>query len=150
MLGVEGVRREVFEYFSSRLEDGGAIRPRLDGVNFKSLQSEDNVTLIANVSEEEIKEAVWSCGGDKSPGPDGFNFNFLKTSWNLIKGEVVAATQEFFTNNKMPRCVSSSFIALIPKKIHPQSLEDFWPISLIGCIHKIIAKVLSARIKKRF
>nr|GEZ17870.1 RNA-directed DNA polymerase, eukaryota, reverse transcriptase zinc-binding domain protein [Tanacetum cinerariifolium] len=28
------------------------------------------------VSNEEIKRAVWDCGSDKSPGPDGFTFEF--------------------------------------------------------------------------
>nr|GFA67258.1 hypothetical protein [Tanacetum cinerariifolium] len=30
------------------------------------------------VSSEEIKRAVWDCGSDKSPGPDGFIFDFLR------------------------------------------------------------------------
>ncbi|GJY64019.1 hypothetical protein Tco_0465479 [Tanacetum coccineum] len=34
--------------------------------------------LEAEVSNEEIKKAVWDCGVDKSPGPDGFTFDFYK------------------------------------------------------------------------
>nr|GFC80910.1 RNA-directed DNA polymerase, eukaryota [Tanacetum cinerariifolium] len=30
------------------------------------------------VSNEEIKKAVWDCGSDKSPRPDGFTFEFFK------------------------------------------------------------------------
>nr|GFD46858.1 RNA-directed DNA polymerase, eukaryota [Tanacetum cinerariifolium] len=26
------------------------------------------------VTKEEVKKAVWDCGSDKSPGPDGFSF----------------------------------------------------------------------------
>ncbi|GKE19409.1 hypothetical protein Tco_1426986, partial [Tanacetum coccineum] len=38
--------------------------------------------------KEEIKEAAWDCGLDKSPGPDGFTFGFYRRFWNLIKGDV--------------------------------------------------------------
>ncbi|XP_076953244.1 uncharacterized protein LOC143627270 [Bidens hawaiensis] len=41
----------------------------------------------------------------------------------------------------------SSFIALIPKKKDPVGLVDFRPISLIGCINKVVSKVLVGRLK---
>lgn len=41
----------------------------------------------------------------------------------------------------------SSFIVLIPKSKDPATLGDFRPISLIGCINKVISKVLVRRIK---
>nr|GFD35650.1 RNA-directed DNA polymerase, eukaryota, reverse transcriptase zinc-binding domain protein [Tanacetum cinerariifolium] len=34
--------------------------------------------LERGVSRDEIKRAVWNCGDNKSPGPDGFNFEFFK------------------------------------------------------------------------
>jgi len=37
---------------------------------------------------------------------------------------------------------------LIPKVDNPQQLDDFRPISLVGCLYKIISKVLSLRLKK--
>jgi hypothetical protein len=39
-------------------------------------------------------------------------------------------------------------VALIPKINSPFSLGDFRPISLLGCLYKIIAKVLTARLEK--
>ncbi|KHN15987.1 hypothetical protein glysoja_047401, partial [Glycine soja] len=52
-------------------------RPTLDGVFFPSLDLRDKESLVSRFNEVEIKSAVWECGGDKSPGPDGFNFNFI-------------------------------------------------------------------------
>lgn len=34
---------------------------------------------------EEVEEAVWSCKGDKILGPDGFNFNFIKSCRGFLK-----------------------------------------------------------------
>jgi hypothetical protein len=40
----------------------------------------------------------------------------------------------------------SYFLALIPNVKSPQCLSDFRPISLLGCIYKLLAKVLAARL----
>lgn len=34
--------------------------------------------LERSVTEEEVKEEVWDCDGNKSPGPDGFTLEFFK------------------------------------------------------------------------
>ena len=44
---------------------------------------------------EEIKGVVWECDGDKCPGPDGFNFNFLRNCWNSIFTDVFNFIQDF-------------------------------------------------------
>lgn len=41
---------------------------------FKLLNGTHKEALEAVVLEKEVKEAVWECGSDKSPGPDGFSF----------------------------------------------------------------------------
>lgn len=37
---------------------------------------------------------------------------------------------------------------LIPKKANPQKVGDFWPISLIGCMYKVLFKVLANMLRK--
>lgn len=41
----------------------------------------------------------------------------------------------------------SSFICLVPKKNNPQKVSDFRPISLIGCMYKVFAKILANRLR---
>jgi len=84
------VRAEAKKLFQNRFEATKDLGVRLDAVEFKSLSTFDNLCLLERFSEEEIREAVWQCEGSKSPGPDGFNFNFLKKSWNFLKEEVMA------------------------------------------------------------
>lgn len=40
------------------------------------------------------------------------------------------------------------FVALITKKTRAKELGDFTPVSLIGCIYKVIPKVLMERLKR--
>lgn len=41
-----------------------------------------------------------------------------------------------------------SFLVLIPKKTNPSKISDYQPISLVGCIYKVLSKVLANRMKK--
>jgi len=44
---------------------------------------------------EEIKEVVWDCDSNKSLGLDGFNFNFFKELWDLIKQDLSRVVMSF-------------------------------------------------------
>nr|GEX58610.1 RNA-directed DNA polymerase, eukaryota [Tanacetum cinerariifolium] len=73
------------------------------------------------VSRDEIRLAVWNCGDNKSPGPDGYSFEFLKKYWDLIGSDLCEVLDAKF-------------------------VSDFRPISLIGCVYKVITKVLANRL----
>ena len=120
----------------------------LGSVEFKSLTSEMSRNMIDSFSEEEVKDAVWQCGESKSPGPDGFNFNFIQSCWDMIKSDVMTAVNFFHVTGSFPKGCNASFIALVPKVRHPSSFDQFRPISLVAVIYKIITKILSCRMKK--
>lgn len=61
---------------------------------------------------------------------------------------MIACFRYFQAGDVLSKSVTSSFLALIPKSNNPLSLDDYKPICLIWCIHKIISKALAARIKK--
>jgi len=91
---------------------------------------------------------VWQCEGSKSHGPDGFNFNFIKKSWEFLKDDFMAAMALFYETGFIPKGCNASFIALVPKVRDPIRLEQYRPISLVGVLYKIISKVLAGKIKK--
>nr|GEX38614.1 RNA-directed DNA polymerase, eukaryota, reverse transcriptase zinc-binding domain protein [Tanacetum cinerariifolium] len=102
--------------------------------------------LERGVSKKEIKKAVWDCGTDKSPGPDGFTFDFYRHLWSTIENDVVEAVRYFFTNAKILKGCNSSFIVMIPKVLDANMVKDFRPICLIGSMYMIIAKILTNRL----
>ncbi|GKC59266.1 cysteine-rich receptor-like protein kinase [Tanacetum coccineum] len=97
--------------------------------------------------EIEIQSVVWCCGEDRAPGPDGLNFKILKQNWNVIKDDMIRFFEEFRAKGCFPKALNNSFITLIPKKLCPQDLNDFRPISLISSMYKVLAKVLEERLK---
>lgn len=145
--GLMEIKVEVKNHFERLFAEVDYSRPVLDGVSFPNISIEDNDFLTAPFSLEEIKEAIWSCDGKKSPGPDGFNLQFYKFFWHILKFEVRDFLLEFYNNASFPKVVTATFIALIPKNDHPQSLSEYRPISLIGSMYKIVAKLLANRLK---
>ncbi|GJW25846.1 RNA-directed DNA polymerase, eukaryota, reverse transcriptase zinc-binding domain protein [Tanacetum coccineum] len=110
------------------------------------LDIDQQVDLENNISSEEIKRAVWDCGVDKSPSPDGFTFGFYRRYWSFLKNDVEEAVFNFFQHGTFPKGGNSSFIALIPKTTDAKLVKEFRPITLIGSVYKIIAKILANRL----
>jgi len=57
------------------------------------------------------------------------------------------AVNDFAISDKWPRGSNALFVFLVPKSENPQQLFDFRSITLVGCLYKIILKLLSLRLK---
>lgn len=93
-------------------------------------------------------DSIKACAGEKAPGPDGFTMDFFKHCWEVIREDLVAVFQNFHERSFFEKSLNATFVALIPKKVGAEELKDFRPISLIGGVYKIIAKLLAERLKK--
>ncbi|GJR53242.1 RNA-directed DNA polymerase, eukaryota [Tanacetum coccineum] len=110
------------------------------------LSHDQVLDLEREVSRDEIRSAVWNCGDNKSPGPDGYTFEFFKKYWGFIGIDFCEAVEHFFNNGAFAKGCNSSFIALIPKIMDAKLVMDFRPISLIGCVYKVVTKILANRL----
>lgn len=95
-----------------------------------------------------MRAATWDCGGDKIPGNDGYTLDFFKNNCGLVKDEVMRFIGDFHEKSTLIKALTSLFITLIPKVHNPQELTDFRPICLVGCLHKILSKLMASRIKR--
>nr|GEV72878.1 putative RNA-directed DNA polymerase, eukaryota, reverse transcriptase zinc-binding domain protein [Tanacetum cinerariifolium] len=125
------VKAELLNHFRTRFNMDTGIPSSFGAELLNPLSSSQRDCLDQNITLEEIKKAVWGCGGDRAPGHDGFTFKFFTTFWDLIEGDVVRFVLEFFRTNSFPKGCNSSFIALIPKVHNAEFVTDFRPISLI-------------------
>ncbi|GJY55048.1 RNA-directed DNA polymerase, eukaryota [Tanacetum coccineum] len=140
------VKEEFRNHFASRFNDPG---PRSGFINhvFPNQLNADQVSKLEKpISKEEIRLAVWGCGENKSPGPDGFTFEFFRKFWDVVGMDFCIAVEWFFEHAYFPVCCNSSFIALIPKALEPKVVGDYRPISLIGSIYKVVTKILASRL----
>nr|GEV22363.1 RNA-directed DNA polymerase, eukaryota [Tanacetum cinerariifolium] len=140
------VKNEIFTHFKKQFSPIQAPSICFDFTFSTRLSSDQVQDLKRIVTYEEVKMAVWDCGTNKSPGPDGFSFEFYRKYWKTIDDDVFQAVRDFFVNGHFPRGCNSSFIALILKIQDAKFVKDFRPISIIGSVYKIIAKFLANRL----
>ena len=76
------IKREVLRFFRDRFKEDFKIRPGIVCSGLKRISEQDGLFLIEPFSKQEIKVAVFDCGSNKAPGPDGFNFRFVKHFWD--------------------------------------------------------------------
>ncbi|GJV89392.1 RNA-directed DNA polymerase, eukaryota, reverse transcriptase zinc-binding domain protein [Tanacetum coccineum] len=98
-------------------------KAKLEEVEFPNrITIDQRMDMERDITHDKIKKAVWDRGFDKSP------------------------VDYFFQHGQFPKGGNSSFIALIPKTQEAKMVKDFRPISLIGSVYKIIAKILANRL----
>ena len=97
--------------------------------------------------EEEIFKAIFQLDRDKAPGPDGFTIAVFQDCWDVIKEDLVRVFAEFYRSGIINQSTNATFIVLLPKRSQTKKISDFRPISLITCLYKIIAKVLSGQLR---
>jgi hypothetical protein len=114
----------------------------------QSLDSDSMTALERPFSEKEIKDVIDDLPNDKSPGPDGFNNEFIKSCWPIFAKDMKELIQDFYDEKVALESINSSFITLIPKGDNPVSANDFRPISLLNSVLKIITKLLANRLQK--
>ena len=71
------MRLEAKKLFEARFKETKDLGVRLDGVEFKSINTSDNENLLAIFSKKEIRDDVWECEGSKSQGQMGSTSTFL-------------------------------------------------------------------------
>ena len=65
----------------------------------------------------------------------------------VVANDVMKFVGHFDKFGTLGRRCNYSYITLAPKVKDPSTLSDYRPISLIGCMYKIISKLLTTRIK---
>eukprot|EP00253_Pinus_taeda_P022180 PITA_22180 len=113
----------------------------------KDISQEANDSLNREITEEEIRKAIWTLQLDKSPGPDGFPINFYRDHWHLIKKDLAKMLRGIQRKGKMGGFTNSTFLALIPKENRPTSFSRFRPISMCNSSYKIFTKIIASRIQ---
>ncbi|GJT66397.1 RNA-directed DNA polymerase, eukaryota [Tanacetum coccineum] len=142
-----GAVKDAFkDHFAERFKQPVNGRLKLNIQFNNRLSTEQVADLDRGVSRDEIRSSVWDCGENKSPGLDGYTFEFFRRYWRFVGPDFCSVVECFFDNGSFPMGSNSSFIALIPKVMDAKFVTDFRPISLIGCVYKVITKILAKRL----
>ena len=142
------IREGVVNAFHFFLADELEWRVEIDGLPFEVLNHEEANSLEVPFREEEICGALFDINGDKALGAGGFTLTFWQASWDVVKEDVLKLFSEFFDLGTFTRSLNATFMVLIPRKGEAEELGYFKPISLVGNLYKLLAKVLANRLRK--
>jgi hypothetical protein len=130
----------------------GTAQPRDTALSFPALglHPQDLSALDAPFREAEVWAAICAMPTNKSPGPDGFTWEFYRHCWPIIKVDDMDALREvWFGRDQGFDGLNEALITLLPKKEGAVNLQDFWPISLVHSFARLFTKVLARRLAPR-
>ncbi|GJV51597.1 RNA-directed DNA polymerase, eukaryota, reverse transcriptase zinc-binding domain protein [Tanacetum coccineum] len=67
------------------------------------------------VTNQEIKTAMFDIGANKASGPNGYTSRFSKNAWHIVGEDVCKAVKEFFASRKLLGEINATIITLVPK-----------------------------------
>ncbi|CAI5474483.1 unnamed protein product [Closterium sp. Yama58-4] len=114
----------------------------------KTLDEERRQRLSAPWTEKEVRQAMKELPRGKAPGADGLPKELLEDNWDLLGESVMAFMQEFEKTAVLPSSASTTVTILLHKKGERSDLGNYRPITLLSAIYKIVAKLLTNRMKK--
>ncbi|GJZ82960.1 hypothetical protein Tco_0648133 [Tanacetum coccineum] len=103
--------------------------------------------MVHDVTDKEIRDAIFSLGDNKSTGPYGYSAAFFKEAWDIIAVDVIKAIKEFFTNGFLLKELNHTIISLIPKVNTPMRINDYRLIFCCNVLFKCISKIISNQMK---
>lgn len=103
--------------------------------------------LIKDFSGEEILTAIKQMHPTKAPGLNGMSAIFFQKCWSIVGNDVTRMVLNVLNNNMSLAKLNKTNITLIPKSKLPTTMTEFRPIILSNVVYKIIAKVLTNRLK---
>ncbi|GKE15256.1 RNA-directed DNA polymerase, eukaryota [Tanacetum coccineum] len=121
-------------------QPGQFVTPNTPQSHYNHLSTEEIEELEKPITIDEIKYVVWQCGSDKSLGPDGFSFKFMKKYWEIMKQDIYKVVMEFCQNSKLLLGCNASFITLILKLL---------ALRLAKMIGSLVSSEQSAFVKER-
>ncbi|XP_056689968.1 uncharacterized protein [Spinacia oleracea] len=104
-------------------------------------------SLDCTFQDADIKKMLESIPVTKAPRLYGFNSQFFKSAWPIIKADFYQDIKYFFVTEKLLKEINVTPISLVPKLPVPASVGDFRPIACCSVLYKCIFKLLCAKLK---
>ena len=137
----------ITHFYTGLYSEEPGWRPKLDNLAFSMIFAEDAAWLERPFEEEEVVGVIKAFNGDKALGPDGFPMAFFQACWDVVHTEVMESIKYFHEIGTFTKSLNATFLTLIPKKATAVEVKDFRPISLVGGMYKIFAKLLASWLK---
>lgn len=143
----DGIQNTIVKYFENIFTATETEEQMSERINFRCITKEQKRGLMQDITEEEVRAAIFAMYPEKSPGIDGLNPCFFQTYWDVVNKDVVQFCRRYFDHGELPDEINRTLVCLIPKVKHPKQVSDLRPISLCNVLVRIMSKVMANRLK---
>lgn len=121
----------------------------LDTLALPTLTDEQNKTLIAEITANEVKGAITKLKSNKSPGPDGFTGEWYKVFQKELIPILVRTFNWVLKNAIAPPSWKDAVISIIPKE-GKDKLEcgSYRPLSILNVDYRLFTSIMSRRMEE--
>jgi hypothetical protein len=110
--------------------------------SFPEIDSTHLSLLSEQVTDEEIKAAIFDMKPYYASGPDGFQPFFYQSQWSVVGISVCDFIRNIFNGKSKVAEVNQTHLVLIPKVNAPEYIYQFQPIGLCNVNYKIVSKII--------
>lgn len=98
----DGLEKHIIEHFNHLYRASTVNWQEVVDCVDKKITADQNIELMREVTENEVKTAIFQMDPDKSPGPDGMTPAFYQKHWSIVGQDVCNLVKEFFQGGFIP------------------------------------------------
>lgn len=119
----------------------------LSDLQMPSLSPDQLQALNADISAEEVQEAIKGLHNNKAPGPDGYPAEFYKILQAQISPILTSYFNGLLRGQRLSDTVNTAYIKILPKQGRDLTdMGSYRPISLINQDLKLVSKIMANRL----
>jgi len=89
------------------------------------VDEETNIFLMAEVTEEELKDIFFIFQKEKSLGSDGWMIEFFQFFFDFISHDILQVVEEYHAQGHLHSSLNDTFIFLFQKRMFPSPYRIF-------------------------
>ncbi len=121
----------------------------LGGLAIPGMTAETRDSLEADITKQEVLDAIGKLSAGKSPGPDRFPMDFYKAFTSSLISPMMDMFKHAIQIHQLPKTLEQALITVLLKPgKDPKLCGSYRPIALLSSEYKIFTRVVATRLEK--